>query len=216
VKKIGRLHVLTDTVLQERFSHLDLARHAVAGGADAVQFRQKSGSTREMIQVAGEMRGACEKTGANFFVNDRIDVAVAVQSPGVHLGQSDFPIPLARKVLGREIIIGGSASSMEEARKCLLEGADYIGFGPVYATSSKDDAGPAGGLELLKSVVETIPLPVIAIGGISRENLPEVMRTGVHGIAVISAVCCRENPEEATRSLRALLDELSLTQLRRR
>jgi thiamine-phosphate pyrophosphorylase len=141
-----------------------------------------------------------------FVVNDRVDVAIASHADGVHLGQDDFPIPLARKLLGEEAIIGGSAGSMEEARECLLEGADYIGFGPVYPTGSKEDAGPASGLGLLKQIVEAIPLPIIAIGGIARDNIPLVMKAGVHGIAVISAVCCQNDPMEAAECLRGLLE----------
>ncbi len=206
MKQIGRLHVLTDTSLQTVFSHQQLAELAIAGGADTIQFRQKEGNTREMIRIAEEMRILCEKGGARLIINDRLDVAIASRPHGVHLGQSDFPIPLARKILGEEMVIGGSADTMEEARLCLAEGADYIGFGPVYPTGSKKDAGPASGLDLLKKVVETIPLPIIAIGGITPENLEPVLRTGVHGIAVISAVCCQKDPAEATRRLRRLLD----------
>ena len=95
---------------------------------------------------------------------------------------------------------------MEEARKCQLEGADYIGFGPVFPTASKEDAGPASGLDLLKQVVEAIPLPIVAIGGICRENASLVMRARAHGIAVISAVCCQEDPADAARCLRLLLE----------
>ncbi|MFQ6038217.1 MAG: thiamine phosphate synthase, partial [Candidatus Aminicenantales bacterium] len=130
-----------------------------------------------------------------------LDVALASKADGVHLGQEDFPIPLAREWLGPECIIGGSAAVMEEALKCVEEGADYVGFGPVYPTTSKHDAGPVSGIALLKKVVETIPVPVIAIGGINPENTPEVMRAGAHGIAVISAVCCQENPQLATEAL---------------
>jgi thiamine-phosphate pyrophosphorylase len=206
VKKVGRFHVLTDTVLQCRLSHVELTELAIAGGADTIQFRQKGGATREMIRAAEQMQALCRKAGVTFVVNDRVDVAIASHADGVHLGQDDFPVPLARKLLGAEAIIGGSASNLEEARKCLLEGADYVGFGPVYATTSKEDAGPASGLGLLKQIVETIPLPVIAIGGITRDNLPPVMRAGVHGIAVISAVCCQEDPKEAAKCLRDLLE----------
>jgi thiamine-phosphate pyrophosphorylase len=206
VKKIGRFHVLTDTVLQCRLSHEELAELAIAGGADTIQFRQKQGATREMIRVAQQMQALCKGAGVAFLVNDRVDVAIASHADGVHLGQDDFPIPLARKLLGEEAIIGGSASSMEEARKCLLEGADYIGFGPVYPTTSKEDAGPVGGLDLLKQIVQAIPLPIVAIGGIGRENTPLVMKAGVHGIAVISAVCCQEDPMEAAKCLRRLLE----------
>jgi thiamine-phosphate pyrophosphorylase len=204
MKKIGRFHVLTDTCLQTRFSHLELAELAIAGGADTIQFRQKDGSTREMIRVAGQMQALCKKAGVPFIINDRVDVAIAAQADGLHLGQDDFPIPLARKLLGEAAIIGGSAGSLEEARKCLLEGADYIGFGPVYPTASKEDAGPAAGIELMHRIVEAIPLPVIAIGGIGRDNAPPVVRAGAHGFAVISAVCCQPDPAEAAKCLRRI------------
>ena len=206
VKKIGKFHVLTDTCLQNRFSHVELAELAIAGGADTIQFRQKEGATRMMIRAAEQMQDLCKKAGVTFIINDRVDVAVASHADGVHLGQDDFPIPLARRLLGEEAIIGGSAGSMEEARKCLLEGADYVGFGPVYPTTSKEDAGPAAGLSLLKQIVETIPLPIIAIGGITADNTPPVIKTGVHGIAVISAVCCQKDPRDAAKCLRRLLE----------
>jgi thiamine-phosphate pyrophosphorylase len=206
VKKIGRFHILTDACLQTRFSHLELAELAITGGADTIQFREKGGETRQLIRIAEQMHALCKKTGVTFIVNDRVDVAIASRADGVHLGQNDFPIPLARKLLGEEAIIGGSAGNVEEARKCLLEGADYIGFGPVYFTASKEDAGPAGGLDLLKQVVKEIPLPIIAIGGLTRDNTLPVLRTGVHGIAVISAVCCQTDPSEAAKCLRHLLE----------
>ena len=206
MKKIGRFHVLTDSCLQNRFSHAELAKLAIAGGADTIQFRQKEGATRQMIRVAGEMRDLCQRAGVTFIINDRVDVAIASHADGVHLGQDDFPIPLARKLLGEKAIIGGSAGSMEEAHRCLREGADYIGFGPVYPTTSKEDAGPAAGLGLMKQIVEAIPLPIIAIGGIGVNNASPVIQAGAHGIAVISAVCCQQDPAEAARCLRRLLE----------
>jgi thiamine-phosphate pyrophosphorylase len=206
MKKIGRFHVLTDTILQTHLSHLELAELAIAGGADAIQFRQKSGPSKEMIRVAGQLKDLCQKSGVTFIVNDRLDWALASQAEGIHLGQEDFPIPLARKILGEKIIIGGSAGTLEEARQCLQEGADYVGFGPVFPTTSKPDAAPASGLDLLERVVREIPLPIIAIGGIARENIHRVMQTGVYGIAVISAVCCQKDPREAARNLRNLLE----------
>ena len=186
---------------------MELAKLAISGGADTIQFREKGKETREMIHVAEQIQTLCKKAGATFIVNDRVDVAIASHADGVHLGQNDFPIPLARGLLGEKAIIGGSAGNMEEARRCLLEGADYIGFGPVFFTTSKEDAGPAGGLDLLKQVVEEIPLPIIAIGGITRENAPLVIQTGVQGIAVISAVCCQKDPAEAAHCLRRLLED---------
>jgi thiamine-phosphate pyrophosphorylase len=210
MKQIGRLHVLTDTVLQSRFTHTELTRLAIAGGADTIQFRQKQGSTGEMIEEARNMKRLCEEAGVTFIVNDRLDVAVAAEADGVHLGQEDFPIPMGREILGKDRIIGGSAATLEEARKCLSDGADYVGFGPVYPTSSKDDAGPVSGIEILKQVVETISVPIIAIGGISAENTSEVLSAGAHGIAVISAVCCQENPQQATSGLYQALHTAAL------
>ena len=201
VKRIGRFHVITDMVLQTCYSHVELAGLAIAGGADTIQLREKGGSTREMIRAAEQMQTLCKKAGVSFIVNDRVDVAIASGADGVHLGQDDFPIPLARKLLGKKAIIGGSAANIEEARTCLAEGADYIGFGPVYTTTSKADAGPISGLDLLRDVAEAIPLPIVAIGGITTDNAPLIMKAGAHGIAVISAVCCQSSPTEAARAL---------------
>jgi thiamine-phosphate pyrophosphorylase len=201
IKRIGRLHVLTDTELQSRFTHVELAQMAINGGADTIQFRQKTGATRKMIEICREIKQLCEDANVTFIVNDRVDVAIASEPHGVHLGQDDFPIPLARKLLGKARIIGGSAATLEEAQRCFSEGADYIGFGPVYTTASKDDAGPVTGIALLQKVVKTIPIPIVAIGGVTVENTPEVIRAGAQGIAVISAVCCQENPEQAAREL---------------
>jgi len=206
VKKIGRFHILTDTCLQTHFSHVELAELAIVGGADTIQFRQKGGATGQMIRVAEQMQALCKRAGVTFIINDRVDVAIASHADGVHLGQDDFSIPLARKLLGEEAIIGGSAGNMAEARKCLMEGADYIGFGPVYPTTSKEDAGPAAGLDLLAQIVKAIPLPIIAIGGITADNTPPVIKAGVHGIAVISAVCCQNDPMESARCLLRLLE----------
>jgi len=200
-KKIGKLHVLTDTVLQSRFSHLELARMAIDGGADTIQFRQKNGSTREMIEIARKLKEMCAEAGVTFIVNDRVDVAIASSADGAHLGQDDFPLALARKLMGEDAIIGGSAVTLDDAQGCLREGADYVGFGPVYPTSSKSDASSPTGIEKMKKAIETVPLPFIAIGGIDAQNVPEVMRAGAYGIAVISAVCCQTDPKQATRML---------------
>jgi thiamine-phosphate pyrophosphorylase len=207
MKHIGKLHILTDTVLQSRFSHMEITRLAIAGGADTIQYRQKSGSTREMIEMARQMKSLCAEAGVTFIVNDRLDVAIAAEADGVHLGQDDFPLPTAREILGEGRVLGGSAATLDEALKCLRDGADYVGFGPVFPTSSKDDAGPVSGIDALKQVVGDIPLPIIAIGGVDSENIPDVMKAGAHGIAVISAVCCQDDPEGATRSLYEALNK---------
>ncbi len=201
MKRIGKLHILTDTVLQNRFTHVELAEKAISGGADTIQFRQKTGTTKELIEIATAMKRVCAHMGAAFIVNDRIDVAIASEADGVHLGQDDFPVQLARKLLGEDAIIGGSAATPEEIETAIRDGADYVGFGPIYPTGSKDDAGEVTGTDHLKRIVQTTTVPVIAIGGIDQTNAFPVMDAGAHGIAVISAVCCREDPQKATREL---------------
>ena len=151
MKKIGRLHVITDVVLQDRFSHSALAQMAVAGGADTVQLRQKEGSTRALVETAIAVKRACGDVP--LIVNDRVDVAIAAEADGVHLGQDDFPIAKARDLLGEDAVIGGTAKTLSQARRCVDEGADYIGFGPIYATGSKADAGLVKGLEGLREMV---------------------------------------------------------------
>lgn len=200
-KRIGKFHVITDCVLQNRFTHVELTELSIAGGADVIQYRQKSGSTKDMIATALRMKDICSPAGVSFIVNDRLDVALASDADGVHLGQDDFPIPQARSLLGPDKIIGGSAVTLEETQKCFDEGADYVGFGPVYPTSSKEDAGAVTGIKLFQLAAGSVPIPLIAIGGIGLNNIPEVMRAGAKGIAVISAVCCQPDPETAARSL---------------
>ncbi len=201
MKKIGVLHVLTDTVLQDRFSHLDLARLAVNGGADTVQYRQKTGDTRDMIETAAAMQNLCTPAGVTFIVNDRVDVAFAAKADGVHLGQDDFPVHLARELLGPDRIIGVSGGTLDEAHQGIVDGADYVGFGPIYATGSKPDAGEAQGLGKLSEMARSLSVPIIAIGGIGIDTAADVIRAGAHGIAVISAICCREDPQAAARTL---------------
>lgn len=205
MKKIGALHVLTDTVLQSRHTHAELARMAVAGGADTVQYRQKSGHTRDMIETARAMRDICAGSGVTLIVNDRVDVALAAEADGVHIGQDDFPVALARNLLGAGRIIGVSAGNPDEARRGIADGADYVGFGPVFPTGSKSDAGEAQGLKKLADFTRAVRAPVIAIGGIGAGNAAGVLRSGADGVAVISAVCCQTDPEAATRNLCKLI-----------
>lgn len=206
MKNIGKLHIITDTSLQNRYSHVDLAEMAIAGGADTIQLRSKSVSTKELIETARAMKKICSRSGVPLIINDRVEIAMEVEADGVHLGQDDVPISTARKMLGSSCIIGGSAGNLDEAEICLNEGADYIGSGPVYYTGSKKDAGPAIGLKSLKKLVERIPVPVIAIGGISPVNIPELLKTGVHGVAVISAVCMSDDPAKATGEFTKIMD----------
>lgn len=198
-KNIGRLHVLTDTIVQNKFSHPDLARMAIDGGADTIQFRQKKGSSLDMFRNAETIMQLCRDASVTMIVNDRIDIALAVDADGVHLGQSDIPLPVARKLLGAQKLMGGSATDFDELRKVIEGGADYVGFGPVFGTMSKENPGNPRGISFMKEVVERSSIPVVAIGGIKLNHVKELFATGIHGIAVISAICCEPDPAKATQ-----------------
>jgi thiamine-phosphate pyrophosphorylase len=204
---IGDLHVITDAALQDRFSHVALARMAVRGGASVVQFREKRlWTTRRLVDTATAL-GAVTAAGAvQLIVNDRVDVAAAVGAAGVHLGRSDLDPGLARTLLGTGAIIGGTANSLDEALRVAETDVDYLGAGPVYGTRSKADPAPPLGLTTLARMAESVAKPIIAIGTITADRVAEVMETGVHGVAVLSAVACDPRPEEAVRRFRDALD----------
>ena len=201
MEKIGRLHVITDTTIQSRFTHAELAEMAIEGGADTIQFRQKDGSTRELVETAQSVQAVCAEHGVSLIVNDRADIALAVGAAGAHFGQDDLPIAVGRRMLPLEMTIGASARTEEKILEAISAGADYIGFGPIYQTSSKPDAERPKGLEALRRMSEVAQCPVIAIGGITAETAYEVICAGAHGIAVISAVCGQADPVAATRHL---------------
>ena len=205
MKNIGVLHVITDTTLQSRFTHAELAELAIEGGADTVQFRQKQGTTRELIAMAQGMQTICEQHKMPLIVNDRADIALAVGATGTHFGQDDMPVSIGRQILSTKAIIGASARTEDKILEAISEGADYIGFGPIYGTTSKSDAEMPEGLERLRRMCDIAACPVIAIGGISVQTAGDVIRAGAHGIAVISAVCTHPEPTVATQ---ALLNEI--------
>jgi thiamine-phosphate pyrophosphorylase len=206
MKSIGRLHVLTDSELQSRWSHLDLARAALDGGAETIQYRRKHGPTLILLKEAITLREACRRGKVPLVVNDRVDVALFADADGVHLGDEDLPIALARDLLGPARIIGGSVDRADEVGARRRDGADYAGIGPIFATTSKLDAGPVLGLPGLARAVRAANLPLIAIGGITAENLPEVLATGVHGVAVLGVVCLADDPAAVVAKLRALIE----------
>jgi len=201
MKKIGFLHVLTDTTQQSKFTHPQVAELAIQGGADTIQFRHKTGSTRELIRIAKEMSAICTQHNIPLIVNDRADVALAVGANGTHFGQDDMPVGIGRRILTSETIIGASARTEEKILKAITEGADYIGYGPIYSTSSKADAEKPKGLDSLHKMSQIAECPVIAIGGITLDTAADVIRAGAHGIAVISAVCGQSDPQKATEEL---------------
>ena len=164
------------------------------------QYRNKNGTRREIYETALRLARALRTSGALFILNDHADIAAAVGADGVHLGQDDLPIAAARRVLGPEALVGISTHSLEQARAAQEAGADYIGFGPVYQTSTKD-AGSVQGIEGLSAVAAAVSIPVIAIGGITRDTIGDVMRAGARGAAVIGAVCSAPDIASAAADL---------------
>lgn len=199
---VGKLYLITDTVIQKKYSHYRIAQFAIKGGADVIQLRDKSLSTSELIQTAIKIAALCKKHNVTFLVNDRVDVALVSDADGVHLGMKDISIREARKLLGKNKIIGGTAHSFGEAKKCEKDGADYIGYGHIYPTKTKYKPEKPKGTEQLKLIVSKIRVPVIAIGGISPANIEDVMATGVHGAAVVGSVLKSGKPISTLKSLR--------------
>ena len=197
------LYVVTDEKIGRGRSHAELARQAVAGGADAVQLRDKNLSGRDLFAAALAIREITSDAGALFIVNDRLDVALAAGADGVHLGAGDLPIGRARRIAPPGFIIGASVGSTATAARAAAEGADCVALSPTFATNSKDDAGPGHGLAMLAAVRAAVPLPLVAIGGITVANIADVIAVGADGVAVISAVVGKDDVTAAARDLRA-------------
>jgi thiamine-phosphate pyrophosphorylase len=205
-KRIGHLHVLTDETVQNRFAHIELAERAIAGGADTIQFREKNKKTKDLLEIASALARLCRARNVPLIINDRVDIALAVDADGVHLGQRDIPVAVARKLLGPGKIVGGTAAALEEAVAAQNDGADYVGFGHIYATASKQKHGAPKGPEALRKVVAGLAIPVIAIGGIDQNNYLPVLEAGAWGFAVIASVCARPDPALAAHEFMSGID----------
>ena len=197
------LYVVTDEEIGRGRSHAELAARAVAGGADAIQLRDKTLSGRALFDAAFAIREVTHDAGALFIVNDRLDVALAAGADGVHLGESDLPIGEARRLAPPGFIIGASVGSVATAIRAAAEGADYLALSPTFATGSKDHAGPGRGLATLAEIRTAVALPLVAIGGITAENVADVIAAGADGVAVISAVVGKDDVTAAARDLRS-------------
>lgn len=202
------LYVITDARPDLGRGHLEVAEAALRGGADVVQLRAKASGGREMYELATAIRELvrAEVRGTLFLVNDRVDVALAVGADGVHVGWEDLPPSRVRSLIGEEMVLGVSASSLEEALEAQRAGADYLGVGPVFPTGTKADAGDPMGLEGLREIAGRAEVPVVAIGGIRPEMVREVLEAGASGVAVISAVTEAEDMYEAVLRLRREVD----------
>jgi thiamine-phosphate pyrophosphorylase len=196
---IGRLHVLTDAALGER-AMTSLAA-AIDAGAPLVQVRGKGVTDKELYEFTRRAVELCARGGARCIVNDRVDVALAAGAHGTHLGADDLPVTAARRLAGPGHLIGGTARDPDTAAALVAAGADYLGVGPAFATTTKsglpDPIGPAG----IGAVARSVPVPVIAIGGVTAERVPSLLAEGAYGIAVVGAVVDAPDPAAATRTL---------------
>lgn len=183
---------------------------ALAAGVRLFQYRNKSGSRKEIYNVSYELARRVKRSGCIFIVNDHVDIAKAVDADGVHLGQDDLPLEYGRKILGGDKFIGISTHTVEQARAAEAAGADYIGFGPLFPTTTKD-AGPHQGTERLRIVRNAVKVPILAIGGVTPDTLADAMQAGADGVAVISAVLSAPDPGFAAGDLIKRINSLGLT-----
>lgn len=200
---LGRLHVLTDT--RGGRDALAVVRAALSAGAPVVQVRAKEGTDRELYDLADQVARLCDEAGALCLVDDRPDIALAVRAGGTHLGAHDLPLSAARAVVGPDHVLGGTAREPGLARELVAQGASYLGVGPTYATSTKVGLPGALGPSGVGAVAAAVDVPVIAIGGITAERVPDLLAAGAHGVAVVAAVSEAADPAAATRALLAAL-----------
>ncbi len=196
------LYVVTDSRLAGERGNLWTIEEAIAGGADVVQLREKDMSTLEMILLGQALRELTRRHGVLFVVNDRVDVALAVEADGVHVGQADMPARLVRKLVGPDMIVGVSATTLAQAVRAAEDGADYLGVGPIYPTGTKPDAAPVTGPWLVTAAKRETGLPIVAIGGIGPGNAAEVVAAGADGVAVISAIVGKPDPRAEARKIK--------------
>lgn len=183
----------------ERYSYLDSARIALEGGCRWIQLRMKNCPLSEVEAVGRQVKALCKEHDAIFIIDDYVELAQKLEADGVHLGKNDMPVAEARQVLGEGFLIGGTANTFEDIVRHYQGGADYIGCGPFRFTTTKQNLSPVLGLQGYASLMQQmkeadIHLPVVAIGGITRQDIPDILRTGVHGIALSGAVLHADNP----------------------
>jgi len=203
------VYLVTQESLSTEGSTRDIVEAAVAGGVDVVQLREKDRSARERYHLGRKLRAVTREVGVPLIVNDRVDLAAAVDADGVHLGDADLPVAVAREQLGPDALIGRSVSFVEDARAAAEKGADYLGVGAVYATGSKDDIDDEEegvGPERVAAIADAVDVPVVGIGGITADNAAPVVEAGADGVAVITAITRADDPAAATRDLGAVVE----------
>lgn len=207
MKDYLKLYLVTDRELSLGRSLEEVVSEAVQGGVTVVQLREKEASTGEFIELARRLMKLLKPLCIPLIINDRVDVALAVDADGVHIGQSDMSYEDARRLLGPDKIIGLSVESFEDIEAANALDVDYIGISPVYGTPTKTDTAEPFGLEGLRKAVEMSAHPTVAIGGMNASTIGEVMAAGTDGVAVVSAICSAENIRKATSELRAIVEE---------
>lgn len=195
------LYLITDRTLVGSKEFYTSIRNALEGGVTLLQVREKDASVQEFYNIGLNLKKIAREYRVPLIVNDRVDIALALDADGVHAGQGDLPPAVIRRIIGPNKILGYSVSNLEQARAGERLGVDYLGAGPVYATGSKADASSPIGLNVLKNIKESVSIPVVGIGGIGLANLAEVKDTGIDGISVISAILSQEDPSRAAREL---------------
>lgn len=181
------LYVCTDRDIMTTDTLEEAVELAIKGGATIIQLREKDCTSREFYELALSIKDITDAYEVPLIINDRLDIALAVHADGVHLGQSDIPVQVARNVMGPNCIVGATANTLEKAKEAWQSGADYLGVGDVFGSATKNDTKPVE-LKELKKICDTVKIPVVAIGGISKKNIHLLKDTGVAGVAVISAV----------------------------
>ena len=201
------VYLVTDRDLLKGRNLTEVIEEAILGGTSIVQLREKYASSLEFYEIAKEVKKITDKYNVPLIINDRIDIALAIDASGVHLGQSDIPCSIARKILPQGKIIGVSAHNLKEAEKALKDGADYLGCGAVFNTSTKKDVTTLS-YEGLKEITDNINIPIVAIGGINENNIITLKGSGINGVAVVSSIIGKENVKGASEKLKELVKKL--------
>jgi len=205
-KRLAGLYLILDTQALKERNEVEVATRAIQGGVKAIQLRDKQHSKAEILELARRLKEICAEKEVLFIINDHLDIALAIEADGLHLGQGDMPLPEARCLLSIDKLLGCSTSTVSEAVRAQSEGADYIAVGSIYPTTSKDKYKLVGP-KTLKQIREKISSPLVAIGGIDETNVEEVIEAGADGIAVISAILGVKDVKGATRRLVTKLEK---------
>ncbi|RKZ29217.1 thiamine phosphate synthase [bacterium] len=195
------LYLVTDRKLAGNRALVDIVEPAIKGGVTIVQLREKGLAARDFIREAIELKGLLEPLCVPFIINDRVDIALAVDADGVHIGQRDMSLDIARRLLGPDKIIGVSVNNVEEAIEAQKNGADYLGVAPIWPTSTKEKTRPPLGLDGVAAIREAVEIPIVGIGGINEGNVASVITAGCDGVAVVSAIMAEKDPKLAAKKI---------------